>query len=149
MRCLIYSVKVEWLGFGGLEGVVAQCPHAQCPRYPRCFFFPNESSSEFLPEIVIEREERIRKKLIPELTPSLKDKYPKKDGYPDVELSMIAIDSKDARRITSMGSRIEFSIINEVTREEIEILSRKWTMTIQIILEELKYKEGKFKRRII
>ena len=146
MRCLICDIETEWLGFGGLEGVVAQCPD-----YPRCFILFNESllSEEFLLDIVIEREERIRKKLIPELTPLLRDKYPSKEGYPDVELSVIPIDPKDAKRITSFGSRIEFSVVGEITREEIETLSRKWAMTIQIILKELRYRERKFKRRAI
>ena len=146
MRCLVCDTEIEWLGFGGLEGVVAQCP-----RYPRCFFFFNESllSEEFLLDIVIEREERIRKELIPELTPSLRSKYLPKDGYLDVELSMISIDPKDARRITSFGSRIEFSVDGEITKEEIETLSRKWSMTIQVILKELEYKGRKFKRKVI
>lgn len=144
MRCLICDIEIEWLGFGGLEVAVAQCPDHPC-----CFFFLNESLlEEFLLDVVIEREERIRKKLIPELTPSLRNKYPPRDGYPDVELSVIPIDSKDAKRIASFGSRIEFSVVGEITREEVEILSRKYAMTIQVILKELRYRERKFKRRI-
>ena len=144
MRCLICDVEIEWLGFGGLEGVVAQCPD-----YPRCFFFFNEFSEESLLDIVFERENRIRKKLIPKLMPFLRDKYPPKDGYPDVELSVIPIDPKNAKRIASFGSRIEHSVVGGITREEIEILSRKWEMTIRVILEELKYRERKFKRKVI
>ena len=124
MECPICGTVIpKWLGFGGLEGVIAQCPD-----YPKHFFFPIELflEEEFLLEIVTERERRIAK------------------------FSVIFIDLGDVEKIMSIGARVAHSI--EVTKKEVERLNNKYAPTIKVILEESKLrisKERNFKRRII
>jgi len=139
MRCPVCgSVIPCYLGFDGSRVI------AQCRKNPLHFFFPIELflKEEFLPEIVVERVESIGKTIL-ELAPALKREYS------NARLSMVFINPKEARRITSMGSRVAFSVTGEITREEVIALNNKYAMTIRIILREIKHKEGKFKRRII
>ena len=132
------EILYQWIGFDSLRII------AQCPNHPYYFFFPIETLlKKPLLEIVVEREERIRKKLIPELAPALKKEYP------NAILSMVLIDSGEAKRVASIGSRIAFSVVDEITNGELEYLNNKYAMTIRIIQKEIGYEKREFKRRII
>lgn len=101
---------------------------------------------EFLLEIVSEREkiikrEKRRKENIPKSVIDLRKEYP------NAELSMVFIDSKEAKRIISIGSRIAYSVTEEITREEIAELINKYAMTVRIIQWEIERRERTFRRR--
>ncbi len=121
MECPVCGAKMSGLlWFDGSRAFF------QCLENPNHLLLHVETLKT-LPEkvtIVIDREERIR----------------------EANVSMVFIDSKEAKRIAAMGSRVAspavMDIMSNITKKVIAILSDKYTESIVIVLLEIKYKKN-------
>ena len=136
MKCPACGAATCYVGFDGSRVII------QCQKDPLHFFFPKELflKKEFLLEIITERKKELGG-IISKLAPDLKEEYP------DTELSMIVIDPEEAKRVASIGSRIEFSITGKIEEDEVKKLNNKYAMTIRVIAWVLEGRRD-FKRRV-
>jgi len=136
MKCPICGAEIKWFWFDGSRAF-SQCPN----DLYHLIFHIEPLLKKSLWKIVFEREKRIKEELIPKFALS----------YPDIKPSIARIDPKEAKIIAAMGSRIAspivMDIINSITIEDVEMLHRKYAMTILIIQAEMGYEERIFKRK--